>query len=525
MKKIFVAQFLLLALSLSAFEKPTVTKGMPRVGRKQARHAWLNTMKMYAEQGDYTHLGHIAKAAIEDDVSLNQMMQVAEKSGVEPFIRALKATHNIRKLSSSLPIPKSEIFRMALFIEAELPHHLHSHRKTYLSRRNTGLERTLEYDPETQLVFIHLKDHGVKELGHGEKKVVTKSILYDVDHPKLVARCSSTTKMEKEMRALKLMQGENGIVELHACTERKLKGGQKIYNMMCQLYEGGTLSKAFTDKYPFSFKQKLYIARDLIEGLDAMHTKGLVHRDLSARNVLLDYAKKGKRKARVIHAAIADFGRCRHIDDTASVRAQFNDRYLAPEAIINERLEGEDYFATDLYALGCILHRLFYEKSGPWIDVGNLNNPTQPEAVKEAKLAYDLKRYREMRMAKLVLKGGTGPNASTRDRFEQIILDLLHHDPSSRGSAELHAQAINEIIHNHENKKDVVSNPDKPFIEAFQGDHQGESSSSNTATSTVSLSDTEQVAEDQKAIEDAQQPKPTVHVPTVQEILQKGQRT
>lgn len=519
MKKIFVIPLLLVTIGLCSFQKPTVTKGMPRVGRKQARHAWLNTMKMYAEQGDYTHLGHIGKAAIEDDVSLNQMMQVAEKTGVEPFIRAIKATHNIRELSSSLPIPKSEIFRISLFIEAELPHHLHSHGKTYLSRRNTGLERTLEYDPETQLIFIHLKDRGVKELGHGEKKVVTKSILYDADHPKLVARCSSTTKMEKEMRALKLMQGANGIVELHACTERKLKDGQSIYNMMCQLYEGGTLSKAFTDKYPFSFKQKLYIARDLIEGLDAMHAKGLVHRDLSARNVLLDYPKKGKRKERVIHAAIADFGRCRHIDETASVRAQFNDRYLAPEAIINERLEGEDYFATDLYALGCILHRLFYEKSGPWIDVGNLNNPTQPEAVKEAKLEYELKRYREMRMAKLVLKGGTGPNASTRDRFEQIILDLIHHDPSSRGSAQLHAQAINEIIHNHENKLAAISSPDAPFIEAFEGEHQEEESSSTATSSTASVSVTEEVVEDQEKLE-SEPKKPTVHVPTVHELLQ-----
>ncbi len=502
MKKLFVFACSILAFGLCSFthnQPQIVAKNMPRVGRKQARNVWLNTMKMYAEQEDYRHLGHIGKAAIEDEVSLTRMLELAEEINVEPFTRAIKATQNIRKIAKNIAISKSELFRIALYIEAELDRDT----KGYLSRRKTGLERTIEFDPESNLVFIHLKNHGVEELGHGVKKVVTKSILYDVTHPKLVARCSSKAKMVKEMRALKLIQGSNGIVKLHACTERKMKDGQAVYDMLCHLYQGGTLSKAFTKKYPFSFKQKLHIARDLIEGLDAIHAKGLVHRDLSARNVFIDYEKSGKRKLRHVRAAIGDFGRCRHIDNTSNVRAQFNNRYLAPEAIINEKLEGEDYFATDLYAVGCILHRLFYEKSGPWIDVKNLKNPTQPAAVKEAKLAYDLKRYREMRLAKLVLKGGTGPNASTRDRFEQLILQLLHHEPTSRGSAEQHARLINEIVDNFESKRSSAS------IHSIQ----------EQTTTEVVASSTDEQEDTTSELESSVEPSEP-HVPTIQELLQ-----
>lgn len=460
MQKCIVPSCLLLLLGLSSFQKPLqlqesiVEKNMPRVGRKQARQVWLETIESYALSGQWRQLGHIAKAAIDDQVSINQILELAERIQVEPFLRALVATQNIRALHDDSGITKSELLRIALFIETELDEARQELGSDYLSRRKTGLERTVEYNPESKLVFIHLKDRGVDEVGRGVKKIVTKSILYDVENPQYAACCSSTYSMQNEIAALKYMQGASGIVKLYATSERDTGDGVKIYTMFCKLYEGGALSRAFADGYKFTFRQKLDIIRDLLEGLSAIHSKGFVHRDLSARNILIDNNKKGTRKKRSVGAVIADFGRIKHIDTANGSKVQFNSRYLAPEGIIAERLSGEDYYATDLFALGCVLHKLHFEKSGPWIDKANLKNPTQPDAVKEAKFIHDLKNYREVRLSKIVLNRGYGVEFSTGDLVEHLILQMIHPDPAKRGTAYAHVKAINEIIERYEQRSE-----------------------------------------------------------------------
>ncbi len=426
---------------LSSFQiapTPEESESIQRVGRQEAKEIWLDTIKHYALLQNWRAVGHIAKQAIDDDITLGKIIALAEEIDAEPLLRATVAAHNIRELLGSTGIEKSDLFRIALFIETELHSTRDSLKNNYISRRATGLARTLEYDEQSGHLFIHLKSHGVDEIGRGVKKIVTKSILYDVEEPKLVAHCTSSYAMKDEVKALRKMQGKKGIVKLYASGERQTKEGEPVYKMMCKLYEGGTLSSAFSGSKKFTFKEKLIITQHLLEGLSAMHAEGLVHRDLTARNVLFE-----KRAKNEVEAVIADFGRVRHIDTAHGCKVQFNSRYLAPEGIVQDRLSGKDYFATDVFALGCILHRLHFEKSGPWIDKENLKNPTQPDIVKEAKFIYDLQLYREAN-----LPTGT----SSKDRFEQIILQMIHEDPAKRSSAKELLEAINQLIQDFEAK-------------------------------------------------------------------------
>lgn len=459
MRKSLAVSCLFMALS-SLTDATIVEKNMPKVGRKQARAVWLDTIATYAKAGKWHELGHLARAAIEDRVTMNELLEVAQMTQVEPFLRAVVATQNMRALPGDAGIAKSELFRIALFIETQINDAIEEIGNSYLSRRKTGLDRSIEVDPEANLVFIHLKDHGVDEIGHGVKKVVTKSILYDVENPELVARCTSNYSMHNEVVALKVMQGSKGIVKLHSYLERNMNDELPVYHMMCKLYEGGALSQAFADGDKFSFQQKLYIVRDLISGIAAMHAKGLIHRDLTARNVLLTDRPSRKEKNNPIEAVIADFGRVKHIDSAHGVKAQFNKRYMSPESIIADQLSGEDYFATDLFALGCILHKLHFEKSGPWIDKANLINPTQPDAVKEAKFIYDLECYREVRLAKHLLNRGFGSDMTTKDRVEQLILQLVHPDPKKRGTAAGCLDEINSIVANYEARRSEPTLPE-----------------------------------------------------------------
>jgi serine/threonine-protein kinase len=88
------------------------------------------------------------------------------------------------------------------------------------------------------------------------------------------------------------------------------------------------------------------LAAQLGRGLDALHERGIVHRDVKPSNVLFEADGT---------AALADFGLAR---GTGSTRLTLDGQllgtplYLAPELI-----EGRDATpASDVYALGCVLY-------------------------------------------------------------------------------------------------------------------------------------------------------------------------
>jgi serine/threonine-protein kinase len=91
----------------------------------------------------------------------------------------------------------------------------------------------------------------------------------------------------------------------------------------------------------------IQIARQLCEGLAAVHEKGIVHRDLKPRNIMLD--GRG-------HARLTDFGLALFAD--ATPQADFHSgtpAYMAPEQLAGEPVTVQ----TDLFALGLVLYEVF----------------------------------------------------------------------------------------------------------------------------------------------------------------------
>jgi serine/threonine protein kinase len=68
--------------------------------------------------------------------------------------------------------------------------------------------------------------------------------------------------------------------------------------MVMEYCEHGNLKSWLTDN-TISYKQRLSIALDACKGLKYLASRGIVHRDVAARNVLLSSEKRGK---------LADFG-------------------------------------------------------------------------------------------------------------------------------------------------------------------------------------------------------------------------
>lgn len=109
---------------------------------------------------------------------------------------------------------------------------------------------------------------------------------------------------------------------------------------------GGSLAARIAESGPLSVGETLAVAAEVGAGLDALHTAGLVHRDVKPSNVMLD--EEGA-------ALLCDYGLAKGRAYTVLTRpgqVMGTLDYLAPELIRT----GQAGTASDVYALGCVVY-------------------------------------------------------------------------------------------------------------------------------------------------------------------------
>ncbi|WP_217181883.1 serine/threonine-protein kinase [Streptomyces sp. AC495_CC817] len=140
--------------------------------------------------------------------------------------------------------------------------------------------------------------------------------------------------------------------------DSQLDPGRAQY-LVLEFIDGPTLSSRLAEER-MPPAEVAHIARDLAEGLDAVHAAGLVHRDVKPSNILL---RPPQRPDDASTATLADFGiAC----GTGSPRLTSPGvvlgtvTYMAPEQLRGGELSG----AVDVYALGLVLIEALTGKPG-----------------------------------------------------------------------------------------------------------------------------------------------------------------
>jgi len=410
--------------------------------KKQNAKAFQEEFHQLVENQNFIKASQLIAKELQKKNSTKFLERVVKKEDAPPIANAFYAAKSINQLGDQTGLSKAEALRIALFIETRLPKMVQKN-KFYISRKSTNLARTIEYDPETKKTFIHLKQHGgLDRIGKGSKKMVTKSILYDKKRPEIVANCTTFKAIPLEVTTSKALQGVKGLVEMRAITERKGRNNTPIYSFFCKYYKEGTILHVIKN-HKLSLKKRIALSHDILTGLAGMHTRGYVHRDLGLANYLADSKKKGTTKG--LHAVIADLGRSMKAEDAIGKNTQGHRKYIPPEGLIWRRTKNFDYYASDVYAVGCLLYRFFYQKNAPWLDLEIVKDTTLSAKERYKKYLPRLAEYYKKESHTLRKKIAKNKR-DTRARMKVLTMQLVHPDLAKRPSAEVALKRCQAIL-------------------------------------------------------------------------------
>lgn len=377
-----------------------------------------------------THLGKLLKENVNTNITLDQLEALAKKNRSLPLLNAVKHTRKAKAKAKRFNITSRELLQLSYFIETTLSKHI-AGETFYLQKHKTGLSQILEHDPRTNTSFIVLEGKKAA-LGEGKKKTVNYALMYDPAHPKVVARAEQTEEMRREMEITKKMQGKPGLFETVGFAKHK-KNGKSYKTIYSKIYSPGSLQTAFEKKCKLSLHEKMTAALNILRGLESLHTNKIVHRDLGARNYLINipHGKPGRRN---VEACIADLGRADYVKSASVTKIQGNTKYTSPEGLFIKKFKRNDYYSADVFAVGCVFYRLFYEKMAPWQDKSYVKDTHRSLKSRYKKMSHRIKKATKARRTKLA--GKSSSRLTKKEAFELLILRMLHTNPSKRGSAE-----------------------------------------------------------------------------------------
>jgi len=152
---------------------------------------------------------------------------------------------------------------------------------------------------------------------------------------------------EAKARFLREAKAAAGLHHPNICPVYEISEAEGKTFLSMAFIEGEPL-EAPIERGPLPLGDALDIGRQIAEGLEAAHEKGVVHRDIKPANVMVD--AKG-------HATIMDFGLARLTEASRLTKADQTMgtvAYMSPEQAQGVEVDGR----TDVWALGVVLYEM-----------------------------------------------------------------------------------------------------------------------------------------------------------------------
>src|SRR6266851_5104929 len=197
----------------------------------------------------------------------------------------------------------------------------------------------------------------IREVAHGGMGIVYEALDQKLGRRVAIkcARPGYRGRLPPEARNAREVSHKN-VCKLHDIHTFRTPSGEVDFLSM-EYLEGETLAERIQRDRRMSESEVREIARQLLAGLDAAHSKGVVHGDLKSNNIVLTKEPSGE-----LRVVITDFGLARPVvsaprDGSASISASIRGgarEYMAPELLRAD----PPSIAADVYAFGVILHEL-----------------------------------------------------------------------------------------------------------------------------------------------------------------------
>lgn len=214
------------------------------------------------------------------------------------------------------------------------------------------MNRPFQLPPRTQPIFNSVREFQlIVKLGEGAFSKVYKAVhkitesIYAI---KIIdfARISTLDQenIEKEIHAHKVMNHKN-IVRLYDF----FKEGNIVYLIM-EYCVGGNLFNYLAKNNPLAMTTIQKMFKQTLDGVEYIHKKGFINRDIKPENIILDSNNNIK---------ICDFGWATHKSDGDYRRLKAGTiPYMSPESLTGEYQDQ----SSDIWSLGVLLYELINNK-------------------------------------------------------------------------------------------------------------------------------------------------------------------
>ena len=257
----------------------------------------------------------------------------------------------------------------------------------------------------------------------GIKKSTKEKVAIKILEKRKIINKDDLQRVEREINILKHFNNLN-VIKIYDI----LENSEKHFFIM-EYCENGELFNHIVEKQRLNENESAYFYYQLINGLEYIHSKGVVHRDLKPENLLLDSRSILK---------IIDFGLSNYFDGKKFLKTPCGSPcYASPEMVSGRSYNG---FYIDVWATGIILYAMLCG----YLPFEDPNNDILFKKILECKLDYpDFLTNRSKNLMKKILV--TDPEK--RIKIEQIKQHPFY----------IHGKNIFKKIHpdiNEENNED-----------------------------------------------------------------------